>query len=243
LENQKDLLKQTLGLELGDDIAVVAEIDVDSIWINQEKAISHGLNSRLELRQREIRTKEMDFELIRTKAQNEFKGDISLSLGLTGDNRKFNRMYDNPTQNPKIAITFSVPIFDWGANKARVRAQAIAMKINDLDSHEEKVNMELNIRQTCRSLQNLKTQIKIAEQNVTNAQLTYDLNLTRYREGDITGMQINQFQTQLSNKKIAYKQALINYKIELLNLKILSLYDFEKNTAIVPLKDFREKRE
>ena len=31
----------------------------------------------------------------------------------------------------------------------------------------------------------------------------YDLNLTRYREGDITGMDMNQFQTQLSNKKIA----------------------------------------
>ena len=50
-------------------------------------------------------------------------------------------------------------------------------------------------------------------------QRTYDLNLTRYREGDLTGMEMSQFQTQLSNKKISYTQALINYKIELLNLK------------------------
>ena len=70
-----------------------------------------------------------------------------------------------------------------------------------------------------------------------NAQRTYDLNLTRYREGDLTGMEMSQFQTQLSNKKISYTQALINYKIELLNLKILSLYDFEMNTPIVPMKD------
>ena len=86
------------------------------------------------------------------------------------------------------------------------------------------------------------SQIKIAKQNVANAQRTYDLNLTRYREGDITGMDMNQFQTQLSNKKIAYTQALINYKIELLNLKILSLYDFEYDVPIVPMEDLVTKK-
>ena len=111
-----------------------------------------------------------------------------------------------------------------------------------LEFHEDKVNIELNIRQTWRSLENLLSQIKIAKQNVANAQRTYDLNLTRYREGDITGMDMNQFQTQLSNKKIAYTQALINYKIELLNLKILSLYDFEHDVPIVPMEDLVTKK-
>ena len=109
--------------------------------------------------------------------------------------------YNNPTQNPRVAISFSVPIFDWGEKKARVKAQEVAQKINRLEFHEDKVNIELNIRQTWRSLENLLSQIKIAKQNVANAQRTYDLNLTRYREGDITGMDMNQFQTQLSNKK------------------------------------------
>ena len=62
--------------------------------------------------------------------------------------------------------------------------------------------------------------------------------MTRYREGDLTGMEISQFQTQLSNRKIAHAQALINYKIELLNLKILTLYDFEDKRPIVPIKEW-----
>jgi len=88
-------------------------------------------------------------------------------------------------------------------------------------------------------LENLRTQIDIAEKSVRNAQLTYDINLTRYREGDLTGMEINQFQTQLSNRKIAYAQSLINYKIELLNLKILTLYDFENERPIVPIREWQ----
>ena len=141
-----------------------------------------------------------------------------------------------------VSISFTVPIFDWGEKRARIKAQKVAQQINELEFHEEKVDIELNIRQVWRSLENLRTQIKIAEQNVQNAQLTYDLNQTRYREGDITGMEMSQFQTQLSNKKITYTQALINYRIELLNLKILSLYDFDKNIPIVPMKDIIDKK-
>jgi hypothetical protein len=51
-------------------------------------------------------------------------------------------------------------------------------------------------------------------------------------------MEISQFQTQLSNRKITHAQALINYKIELLNLKILTLYDFENEIPIVPTKEW-----
>lgn len=237
MENAKDKLKQTLGMKLDENIIVFTDIDIKPIEVNLDQAISHGLGSRLELRQREIETKVLEFDMIKTKALNEFKGDVSLSFGLIGDHKNLNKMYDNPTQNPRVAISFTVPLFDWGEKKARIKAQRVAQQINELDFHEDKVNIELSIRQVWRSLENLRTQIKIAEQNVRNAGLTYDLNQTRYREGDITGMEMSQFQTQLSNKKMTYTQALINYRIELLNLKILSMYDFDKNVPIVPMKD------
>ena len=242
LENAKDKLKQTLGMRLDEDILVFAEVEIKPIQVNLDQAISHGLGSRLELRQREIESKELEFDMIKTKALNEFKGDVSISFGLIGDNSHLNKVYNNPTQNPRVSISFAVPIFDWGEKKARIKAQKMAQRINELEFQEDKVDIELNIRQVWRNLENLRTQIKIAEQNVQNAQLTYDLNPTRYREGDITGMEMSQFQTQLSNKKITYTQALINYRIELLNLKILSLYDFDKNIPLVPMKDIIDKK-
>jgi hypothetical protein len=47
-------------------------------------------------------------------------------------------------------------------------------------------------------------------------------------------MDLNLFQVQLSNNKMAYAQALINYKLELLNLKIQSLFDFTTNQPVIP---------
>ena len=238
LENGKDQLKQTIGMSLDEDFVVKTEIsDIETLLIDQRKAISYGLSSRLELRQREIDSENLEFTMIQTKAQNEFNGNVSLSVGIMGDHKRFENIYETPTQNPQVAVSFSVPIFDWGANKARVKAQKVAQNVAEIQTESEKTSIELNIRRTCRNLNNLRTRIEIESQNVRNAQLTYDLNVLRYRQGDLTGMEMSQFQTQLSSRKISYINALIEYKVELLNLKILSLYDFEKDEAIVPLKD------
>ncbi|MDP3434050.1 MAG: TolC family protein, partial [Bacteroidota bacterium] len=107
---------------------------------------------------------------------------------------------------------------------------------------EEKKQITLDIRRVYRSIQNLVNQIDIAAQSEKNAQLTYEINLERYANGDLTSMDLNLFQNQLSQKKMAYAQALIDYKIELLNLKIQSLYDFEKNEAIVPENLIQKKK-
>ncbi len=87
---------------------------------------------------------------------------------------------------------------------------------------------------------NQESQIGIARQNEKNAQLTYEINLERYQNGDLTGMDLNLYQNQLSNKKMSLAQAFINYKIELLNLKIQTLYDFSINKPVIPADLFKQ---
>ena len=64
--------------------------------------------------------------------------------------------------------------------------------------------------------------------------MTYDINLERYRNGDLTSLDLGLYQNQLSEAKMSLTNAIINYKIELLNLKIQTLYDFEKQIPIIP---------
>ena len=92
----------------------------------------------------------------------------------------------------------------------------------------------VNIRAVYRSLQNLLNQIEIAKQGVKNAQLTYEVNVERYKNGDLTGMDLNLYQTQLSEQKLSLTQALIDYKLELLNMKIQTLWDFEQDMSYFP---------
>ncbi len=233
-ENAKDQLKLYLGMDLYEDIVILADIAANPVAVDLDQAIANGLNSRMELRQREIDIENSQFDLISTMAQNEFRGDMNVRVGYTGDNPEFPKIYDKATFSPAAAVSFNIPIFDWGEKKARIAAAEAAIRSDELNMTQEKKQIVVDIRQVYRNIGNQLNQIDIAKQNEVNAQLTYEINLERYENGDLTGMDLNLYQTQLSEKKIAYSQALINYKIELLNMKIQSLYDFEMGQPILP---------
>ncbi|WP_421878895.1 TolC family protein [Marinoscillum sp.] len=233
LDNAADDFKLLLGMDLDQEIEVEVDINFITQDVDLNQAIQYGLDHRMEIRQRSIDIERSQFELIRTKSLNEFKGAVSLSLGVFGDNEQAPQIYESPTVNPRVAISFSIPIWDWGENKARMEATNANMEINKVDLDVERNNIIIDIRKVYRNLQNLENQIEIAEQNVKNAELTYDINLERYRNGDLTSIDLNRFQNQLSDKKSSLANALINYKIELLNMKILSLYDFENDQPVM----------
>jgi outer membrane protein len=234
LENAKDQFKIQVGMDIYENIAVLANVSVDSVPIDLQKAINLGLTNRIELRQREIDIQNAQFSLIQTQSINEFRGNVSVEVGLFGDNQKVTNIYESPTDNEQVAISLQVPIYDWGERKARIAAAEASIKTSELSLEDEKNDIVLNIRQVYRSLQNLLNQIKIAEQNERNAQLTYDINYERYANGDLTGMDLQLFQNQLSQAKIDLSNAMINYKLELLNIKIQTLYDWETNESVVP---------
>ena len=233
LNNAADDFKLLLGMDLTEELAVEVDINFVTREVDLNKAIQYGLQNRMELRQRAIDIERSQFELIRTRALNEFKGAVALSLGIFGDNERAPDIYETPTMNPRVAIAFNIPIFDWGEKRARLDAANASLQINEVDLEVDKNDIVINIRKTYRNLQNLENQIEIAEQNVKNAELTYEINLERYRNGDLTSIDLERFQSQLSEKKGALADALINYKVELLNLKIMSLYDFEKQQPVI----------
>jgi len=233
LDNAADDFKLLLGIDLTEDLAVDVDINFVTRDVDLNKALLYGLENRMELRQRAIDIERSQFELIRTKSLNEFKGAISLSLGIFGDNERAPDIYDVPAVNPRIAVSFNIPLFDWGENRARMDAANASLEIRKVDLEVERNDIMINIRKVYRNLQNLENQILIAEQNVRNANLTYDINLERYKNGDLTSIDLNRFQSQLSEKKSTLADALINYKIELLNLKIHSLYDFENQQPVI----------
>ncbi len=205
LENAKDDFKQLIGMSLYDDVIVLPNIAVDTVSVNISFAIDQGLKNRMELRQRNIDIENSQFDLIQTKAVNEFKGNLSLSVGLSGYNEKFSKTYANPnrTDNEGVSLTFAVPLWDWGRRKSMIKASEAGIASSQIDLEVEQNNIIIDIRKVYRNLLNLENQIEIARQNVTNAQLTYDLNNERYKNGDLTGMDLNLFQNQLSQKQLS----------------------------------------
>jgi len=242
LDNAKDILKQYIGLDIFEDMTVMADVVVTPVEVDVKKALEHGLKSRMEIRQRNISVETSLFDMLAVKAQNEFRGDMRLSIGLTGDNKDLANLYETPTKSPAVSLGFNIPLYDWGEKKARIRSQEAVINTQRLNVTNQEIQIKVDIRQSIRNVGNLKNQIAIALVTQKNSQLTYDINLERYKNGDLTSLDLNLYQQQLSNSKMAYAQSMINYKVELLNLKIQSLYDFATNEPVIPEKYLQEYR-
>ncbi|MFC2089439.1 TolC family protein [Bacteroidota bacterium] len=234
LENSKDQFKVLIGMPLENDFVIMTTIVSDTVEVDQQMAIEHALENRMELREREIDIQNATFRLIQSKATNEFEGSISASLGIQSNQENLSDLFKTPTNTPSVGLSFNIPIFDWGERKAEIKAAEASLQSAEIDYDVEKKDIELNIRTIVRNLKNLENQIGIQQKTVENAQLTYDINLERYKNGDLTSLDLGIYQNQLSDTKMALTNAIINYRVELLNLKIQTLYNFETNTPIIP---------
>lgn len=235
-ENTKDNFKILIGISLDEDVMVLPNTDVNPIEVNTNEAVKHALDQRMELRQKEITLEQGLFSIIKAKAENEFKGNLSARIGLDALGEKVGNMYDNPTNNEQIGVTLTIPLFDWGAKKARVKSSQLAQESNEIDFEEEKKTITVDVRQICRNLPTLIRQIEIKKKSIENAELTYEINLEKYRNGTLTGMELQQYQKQLTDAKQAYTNAIISYKLELLNLKIQTLWDYETDKSYLPVE-------
>jgi outer membrane protein TolC len=234
LQNSMDQFKVLIGLPLDEEIMIAAEIRADTVEVDQEMAIEHALKSRMELREREIEMENAEFNLTTARATNEFAGSITASFGVQSNDELFRELFEKPTTTPSIGVTLNIPIFDWGERKSEIRAAKASLESTQLSYEVQRTDIEVNIRSVVRSLKNLENQIEIQRKTVENAQLAYDINLERYRNGDLTSLDLGIYQNQLSDRKMALTNAIIEYSIELLNLKIQTLYDFEKQAPIIP---------
>ena len=236
-ENSLDNFKILIGLPLESEIDVITDVRKKLVDVNLQQAIEQGLKNRRVLRQRDIEIQYALHDLIRTGAQNEFKGSVELSYGLTGEDVKFRDLYNSPTRDQRVSLTLNIPLFDWGEKKHRLSASRAQVANSRLSADDQKNQVVLEIRQAVRILENQNIQIEIAEKNVRNARLTYEINLERYKNGDLSSKEIEFYQNQLSNEQLREATALVNYQIALLDIKIMSLWDFENNRPVIGLKE------
>ncbi len=234
LEDAMDSFKRLLGLSIFEEISVEADISHQPVDIDLKQAIDHGLKNRMELRERHIGIEQAQYNLTRTSAQNEFKGSIEVSYGSIGTDERFENIYDSPEKSQEFSLSLNIPLWDWGEKRSRIKVAEADIKAAKFDLEDEKVQIMIDIRSTYRDLQKNVRQIEIARKGVRLAQMTYEIDLERYRSGELSSFELSQKQAQLSERKMSLVDAQIGYKLALLDMKIKSLWDFEKNQPVLP---------
>lgn len=242
---QKALFKEKLGINLGDSVDIKSDMSYNQVYIDIEKAVSLALANRLELKESEIQVELAKMEIKRRQANGRISGDILLNYNFIGVDKSklvipletsFRNTWDN-LNNRKgsfgVGLTLSVPIINWGENRARVNSATATLMQYKIQQDAEKVTIERDIRTSVNQLQSSLRRLQLLEKNVVVAEKSFEISRQRYANGDIDSQAMALERERLNSAYLSRLSSFINYKLLLSDIMRKTFFDFEKNVSMI----------
>ena len=248
LINQESALnsfKELLGIELTDKVVLKDELKYNIVIVDADKAVEYALKNRIELREREIAIEQQTMSIRQRKAEGMVRGyfdayvqktgtsmdDMSTAYGSTIQ-RSANDFKNRPI-NYGVGLTLSVPLLDWGENKARVRAAEARQRQNYLAKEELERSIETETRNAVAQLNNNLKRLQLLEKNVSIAEKSFAITLQRFTDGDIDSQTLALERNRLNSAYRNHLSAYIAYQLSLADVMRKTLYDFEKGQSVM----------
>ena len=143
-ESAINSFKELLGIALTDSVVLTDDLKYNIVTVDADKAVAHALKNRTELRDQDIAIEQQQMSIRQRKAEGMVRGYFDAYVQKTGTSMgDINTTYGSTIQtsandfmdrpiNYGVGVTLSVPLLDWGENKARVHAAEARQRQNYL---------------------------------------------------------------------------------------------------------------
>ncbi len=239
-----DQFKQLLGIPLEDSIRIESDLSYDVIRVDVAEAVQKGLENRLEIEEQRISKELAELEIKRTKVNGQITGKVSAyydfigvgadELGVaytTNVGHAWEELQERPG-NRGVSLQLSVPVWDWGVNKARVEAARAELRKTEYALENERVNVKRDIRETVNQLHSSLKRLQLLEKNVKVAEKSFTISQKRFANGDIDSQTLALNRERLNNTRLTHLDAFISYKLMIADLSRKTFYDYEKDLAL-----------
>lgn len=245
LLEQETSFKQLIGLPLDKAIRIIAELKPKRVTVSPAQALELAMQNRSEISEQQIDIIEQEISVEQIDSRTAIKGslqgyyrlsgysDNDLEWG-TGTADLFDSSWEVLKQTPNRGVTFEleVPIWDWGRNEAETEAAIANLHTEELRLENLIVSIEREVRDVVRRLGETWDRLFMLEKSNSVSQKSFDINLQRFANGDITSTDLDRSSTQLNEAKYSYLAAYIEYRMTLADLERKTLYNFETGQSL-----------
>jgi len=213
-ENQLNLLKLILGINLEDDLILTTSINdfiaKNIIFANSIESFSTDKNVDVKISQNLFDTKKIEYRLEKSKQLPKLSGFISGTY--TGYNNEFD--FTNKAQNwfgsSVFGVKFELPLTN--ANKLNVSSQKakIAMDQAATNLVEQKEKTLAKVQQKLNDYQLAVQSLSVNEKNMRLSISIEEKNSIKFFEGLVTSFELRQAQLQLLDSQQKYLNSVLD---------------------------------
>lgn len=225
-------LKAFLAIPQNQKITLIVDKEVPIFQVDVSLAVEMAKKHRSEIINYKKTLIQSQQELDRVKKGNNFNADLFISYGLAQTGPNLPNSYENPLDQESINVGISVPIFNWGLSKAKIKQQVANSELieNEVTQKINNFEREIFIRSTQFNLMN--KQVEIAKKSVEIAKKRYEVSKQRYLLGKSDILTYNNALESHNQSISSYNQILLQYWVFYYEMRKLTHYDFENNKEI-----------
>ena len=141
----------------------------------------------------------------------------SVNGGFETDSLKAPRLKEHT--GVSAAISFSIPIFDWGATRSRERQAQLRVELAENERTVALRGFTQQFYAARAQVDSAAARITLAREGVTKAQDNVEASIARYRAGEAQIVEVTDAQTTLVEQRSALYQAIFDYQTALARLR------------------------
>ena len=216
--------ERSLELEIpveGEEFEINTQIALEEAFANRSDAI--GFRRRL---------LEAEQDLQRARKNNGLNASLQATFGLSNQGTRPADVYSNPQDREFVELKFTLPIMTWGRNKATTEIARANQELAQQSVEQDKLTFEQQIFTQVTLLQMLQKQAKLTKLADEVAASRYQIAQDRFILSDLSVTDLGIAMQEKDRARRDYIIALRDYWQSYFSLRLLTLYDFEKNEKI-----------
>ena len=232
-DNQLIQFKSFLRLQDKFPVTIVPPQIESFLLLNVEEVLLKAATNSSTALAFQRRMIEAESSLNRSKMEGRFDANLYASFGLTATGDKIYDAYHNATDQQQVRVGLSVPIYDWGVARGKIKMAESNLELTQTQVRQEELDWMQDIYVKVARFNMQQQQLTIAAKSDTIAQKSYTLTQQRYVAGkEVTFLDINNAQVQSDNALKNYFNVMMNYWRSYYELRRLTLFDWERRQEL-----------
>lgn len=226
-------LKNDIGLADNESVSLYLPTDIPLLEVDLQKALSEARMNRQETLAFERQLLEAKRDVAAAVGNNGVNISVSGTFGLTSRSDAIKALYVAPNDQSTFSVGLQVPILDWGRARSKIKTAQANKKLTEYTVTQQRINFDQEIYTQVKQFAVLNSQLVLSKSADTVAESRYEISKNLYLAGAMGITDLNIALQEKDTARQEYVQALRNFWTAYYNLRVLTLYDFEKQEKIV----------
>lgn len=225
-------LKAYTGLQSTAGIRLLMPKSTIDMKIGAEKALAEAFQNRSDAIAFGRRLEEAKRDVAKAKGDNGLNANLNTALGFSKSAVKIGQVYQSPQDQQLVELTLTIPILDWGRQKARTKTAQANQKFTQYSVEQDKQIFTQKIITEVNLFDMMQGQLVLTAKAEEIAAEKYQIAKERYVLGNLSITDLSIAFQENDQAKRDNINSLKDFWGAYYQLRYLSLYDFEKDQKI-----------